>query len=249
MVQHSPAHIYAENVDKFLGFRTGHHVTGPLTEARKTEITKAVNQVGYFHATAGGILVLLVSPDSAALTGKDAIKTMFDRLFERVIRPMGSARPLEELIIVPIISSSHAKVGQLKRMRETLNDIQAVSPKLLIRLDTTGGFCFDQLARPSFAARKSLCASSGQPARHLHSDVMTDEDKKAYLHLVRDFSGFPAIEEQNTFCVWNGYRVGQLIWIENLSPNTAIATNFRRVIPSSLPKETEEQEVKEESDE
>lgn len=234
--------VYATNVAAFLHFRTGQWPASRKNE----EILAIVQKLGYFTMAAGNILVLLIDDAAAALTTKQAITGMMGRIEPQL-------KGVREFIIVTIIKSSHAKINALKSLRAAVEGIAGANASgVHVRFENGGIFAFNALKRPAFAPRASL-AKHLEMGPLLTSEVLTAEERRPYetfLPVGDDAKGQPRgwtmispLEEGDALCLWNGYRVGEIIKVESLSPNAIGAIQLRRVVPATLPKDEPEKKA------
>jgi hypothetical protein len=228
---------YARNVAAFLRYRTGHEVTMPPDAA----LISATNKVGYFTLAAGPILALLIDENAGILTTKANITSMLSK-----ITP--SLKGVSELLVVAIIRSSHTRIGALTSLKGALDTLAEGNKLSIARLEVTGTFAFNMLKRGTFPQRESLIKNvpGDIAAPHLRSDVLTPEERAKYELVLSGtersrWNNIAQIEENNAFCVWNGYRAGDIIWVETLSMNAKGPIELRRVIPGTLPKDEPEE--------
>lgn len=234
-----PALQFSANAAAMIRFRTG-RTANVMT---KDQIMNAVSTAGYFVHRAGDLAVLLIDQDHDCMSKRNNVGQMIKAIFTASF--VGEVR---EVVVSIILHSSMWTPKRLSALHDHLSALRTNHPNLFVRLDLSGTLAFDATRRVAFATRPSLMEAyqkGGVPRKGmmLRTDRLTADDRRNYMRFLNDVSQVPPIEENDILCVWNGYRQGDLIWVENLSQNTVAALGVYRIIAPSIVKQKPEAET------
>jgi hypothetical protein len=216
--------VYARNAEFLIKYRTG---KSPQTIS-DDQIVQRVREVGYLNLSVGYLLVCLIDASQGSMFKA--------REFERIVKDIrgivtkNTTERITEVIFSGILTSSIQKIGSLRQVHSA---IATKLSDLYTRIDMSGKLAFNCLNNDAFPVRESMFAHvSGQISRNIviQTDLMTAKERDSYRPIMRSPADIAPIEDGDSFCLWNNYRIGDVFWFQSLSNMTIAPIMLRRVV-------------------